>query len=608
MCYNGYGHGKAVRLLAQSTSTNTDTNMNKNNKKNKNKRHKLLIQVSAVVIPSFIIMIAAVLIMVYNSTVDSFLEAQNASMTEKLEEVSDSSLPLVEAYMIEYWEEHIDEMQQPQTDEERIAFEQCSPDEYQWSAEWFLRQSELAKSYCAKSYYQFMKDDFIFRMDMHNFRSIFLMDVGEKNTGMILYEETFDGEEHAPGDIVGLDLSEHKVLKDLNSDPTTEPVFERTENFLRDRSSYYIGYKLIDSSSNVTAVLGITYDWSVFQHSLDKTFIHTLVICIAFMLAAMVILSLMLFRRAIKPIERIQNGVNRYISSKDSSQVREDMAKISTGNELDTLSENITELADSIDRYTEENIRLTKEQERVSSELSLARNIQAGQLPSDFPAFPERKEFDIYASMTPAKEVGGDFYDFFLTDDDHLALVIADVSDKGMPAALYMMMTKLLINNLAMMGLPPHEVLERTNETLTHNNRQNMFVTVWLGILEISTGTVTASNAGHEYPIIKQPNGSFELFKDKHGFVAGSFSDTKYNDYRFTLEKGAVLFVFTDGVSEARNADREMFGTKRLLECMNRLTDAAPKELLEGVHDAVDSFVGDAPQFDDLTMLGLTMR
>ena len=171
-----------------------------------------------------------------------------------------------------------------------------------------------------------------------------------------------------------------------------------------------------------------------------------------------------------------------------------------------------------------------------------------------------------------------------------------------------MMMSKILINNFAMMGDSPKVVLEKTNEMICKNNEEEMFVTVWLGILEISTGKITAANAGHEYPIIKQPDGSFELYKDKHGFVIGGMEGMRYKEYTFELGKGGKLFLYTDGVPEATNADNELFSAERMLEVLNRDPEAAPTKMLTDIRAAVDEFVGDAPQFDDLTMLAIELK
>ncbi|MBO4534639.1 MAG: PP2C family protein-serine/threonine phosphatase, partial [Clostridia bacterium] len=272
------------------------------------------------------------------------------------------------------------------------------------------------------------------------------------------------------------------------------------------------------------------------------------------------------------------------------------------------LAEAFSMLSGKTLQYIAEVQRVTAEKERIGAELSLATRIQADMLPNVFPPFPERKEFDIYASMTPAKEVGGDFYDFFLVDDDHLGMVIADVSGKGVPAALFMMASKIILANNAMMGKSPAEILADTNAAICANNREEMFVTVWLGILEISTGKLTAANAGHEYPVIKQADGRFEIFRDKHGLVIGGMDGAKYREYEVQLTKGAKLFVYTDGVPEATNAHEELFGMDRLLEALNGNLEASPEEMLANVRKSVDDFVQDAEQFDDLTMLGLEYK
>ena len=240
---------------------------------------------------------------------------------------------------------------------------------------------------------------------------------------------------------------------------------------------------------------------------------------------------------------------------------------------------------------------------RIEYELSLANRIQADMLPNTFPAFPDRSEFDIYAAMDPAKEVGGDFYDFFLIDDSHLGIVVADVSGKGVPAALFMMAAKILIKNIAMTGKSPGEVLEAANEQICSNNREEMFVTVWLGILDLRTGNLVAANAGHEYPVLKKADGSFHLLKDTHGFVLGGLDGSRYKNYELQLAPDDVLFLYTDGLPEATNAADELYGTKRMLEALNRSPGADPRALLESIEEDVNAFVGGAQQFDDLTML-----
>ena len=239
----------------------------------------------------------------------------------------------------------------------------------------------------------------------------------------------------------------------------------------------------------------------------------------------------------------------------------------------------------------------------TNKELGLATNIQKHMLPSIFPAFPGRKEFDIYATMNPAKEVGGDFYDFFLTDETHLCLVMADVSDKGVPAALFMMASKIMVQNYALMGYSPKDVLTRVNRQICSNNQDEMFVTIWLGILDLKTGILTASNAGHERPIIKQPDGHFEVLKDKHGLVVGCMPEAVYTNYQIQLEKGAKVFVYTDGIPEGRDINGQQFGMKRTVESLVKHEDQPVAILSENLLEDLHSFMGAAPQFDDITLL-----
>ena len=243
---------------------------------------------------------------------------------------------------------------------------------------------------------------------------------------------------------------------------------------------------------------------------------------------------------------------------------------------------------------------LELEKARISTELSLATRIQASFLPK---AFPDRPEFHLFASMTPAKEVGGDLYDFFQIDEDHLCLVIGDVSGKGVPASLFMMLASALIHYVAKREISPAKILTQVNAEICARNPEEMFVTVWLAVLELSTGILTAANAGHEYPAVKHPDGSFELLKDKHGLVIGGMEGIRYREYTLQLEPGSRVFVYTDGVAEATDANNQLYGTDRMIEALREKENGAPEEILASVNRSVDAFVGKAPQFDDLTML-----
>ena len=307
-------------------------------------------------------------------------------------------------------------------------------------------------------------------------------------------------------------------------------------------------------------------------------------------------------RRLLHPLQIITKEASRFASE---NEMRDEKLSsvIKNRDEIGQLARAIDQMEEQIQSYVEKITSITAEEEKMRTELSLAARIQLEALPGTFPAFPDRNEFDIYASMKPAKDVGGDFYDFFLVDDDHLCLVIADVSGKGIPAALFMMVSRTILANIAMMGMSPKEVLEKANEAICANNKEEMFVTVWLGILEISTGKVTAANAGHEYPVLKKPDQDFEILIDKHGFVLGGMEEVKYREYEFDMEPGSKLFLYTDGLPEATDNEQNMFGVELMMDALNESLNLSTKEILDHMKGRVDGFVGSAPQFDDLTML-----
>ncbi len=323
------------------------------------------------------------------------------------------------------------------------------------------------------------------------------------------------------------------------------------------------------------------------------------------------ILTKRMKKNLVKPINAISEAAQNYVKDKRAGVTDTDhfaMLNIRTGDEVENLSLIMADMEHDLAEYVDNLTKVTAEKQRVSTELDMATKIQESMLPNIYPAFPDRTEFDIYAKMDPAKEVGGDFFDYFLVDDDHLCVVMADVSGKGVPAALFMMASKIILKNNAMTGKSPAQILTDTNNTICANNQLDMFVTVWLGILEISAGKLTAANAGHEYPVLKSPDGKYELYKDKHGFVVGGMSGIKYKEYELTLQSGSKLFLYTDGVPEASNANEELFGNERMLNALNDNPDADTKETLLYIRRTVDDFVQDAEQFDDLTMLCLDYK
>ncbi len=332
--------------------------------------------------------------------------------------------------------------------------------------------------------------------------------------------------------------------------------------------------------------------------------------------AATLIIGFFMSRRMRKslvlPINQIAKAAGDYVQDrKDGVKDREHFSELNirTGDEVENLSLVMADMEQELADYEENLTQITAEKERIHTELSLATRIQADMLPDIFPAFPDRPEFDIYASMDPAREVGGDFYDFCLIDDDHLYLAMADVSGKGIPAALFMMASKIIFSNFAMTGKSPAEILEETNKAICSANREDMFVTAWIGILEISTGRLMAANAGHEYPVIRNSSGGrYELFHDRHGFVVGGMPEMKYHNYEVMMEPGSAIFLYTDGLPEAKNEEGAMFGLDRMTEQLNEVPGRKPTEILRQMHAAVKDFMMDAEPFDDVTMLCLEYR
>ena len=341
-----------------------------------------------------------------------------------------------------------------------------------------------------------------------------------------------------------------------------------------------------------------------------QTFLITLVALLAAVAVVFLIAFLMILRRkVIRPIDQLTQATGAFIQNNEEELAEGtatvNVPEIRTGDEVEVLADSFRKMEEDIISYLRGFMAVTAEKERIGAELNVATQIQADMLPRIFPAFPERREFDIYATMDPAKEVGGDFYDFFLVDEDHLAVVIADVSGKGVPAALFMVIAKTLIKNHAQNRDTPGAVFTQTNEQLCEGNDAGLFVTAWMGVLEISTGQFVYVNAGHNPPLLKRAGGQFEWLKSRPGFVLAGMEGIRYRENTLQLEPGDELYLYTDGVTEATNSSQELFGEERLQAALNEEPDLPVHKLLPKIKGCIDAFVGEAEQFDDITMLGL---
>ncbi len=332
--------------------------------------------------------------------------------------------------------------------------------------------------------------------------------------------------------------------------------------------------------------------------------LRQMVIMIVVFAIVLTILYAYLRKKVFNRIITLKEEVHKYSDDKDPAIADEIMARKGKMDEIGTLYERFAEMIGSLDVYMKDLQHVTAEKERIGAELNIATKIQEDMLPRLFPAFPELTQFDIYATMDPAKEVGGDFYDFFMIDDKHFAVVIADVSGKGVPAALFMVIAKTLIKNRLLTGESPAEALHNVNNQLCEGNDTGFFVTVWLAVIDITTGKGLAANAGHENPAIRRKDGSYEMIRTRHSPAVAALDGMVFRENEFKLDPGDSFFVYTDGVTEATDKDNNMFGEGRLTEVLNNNADADPEVLLPAVKSAIDEFVGDAPQFDDITMVG----
>ena len=366
---------------------------------------------------------------------------------------------------------------------------------------------------------------------------------------------------------------------------------------------------ILASDGEAVAIMGVDLDMNEVMRERYAFLFSMLMFAALLMVISFAVTFLLMRKMATRPLSMLSKATLGF-ADRGEGFTQEDVIDlpIRSQDEIGDLYQEIRSMQSRMVEYMQNLTRVTAERERIGAELNIATQIQADMLPRIFPPFPDRHEFEIYATMDPAKEVGGDFYDFFLIDEEHLGLVMADVSGKGVPAALFMVIAKTLIKNRAQMGGGPAETLRYVNDQLCEGNDAELFVTVWFAILDLKTGRGVAANAGHEHPVLRRENGKFELVLYRHSPAVATLAGMKFREHEFEMHPGDTLFVYTDGVPEATNAGNELFGTDRMLDALNREADAAPETLLRNVRKDLDDFVGDAPQFDDITMLGLHYR
>ena len=392
------------------------------------------------------------------------------------------------------------------------------------------------------------------------------------------------------------------IIVGKNANKVVSAEMMESLNRHRDGDFYYeeyFGEKMLSKvdtlNSNLTLLTYIPESelfWDRNAQAYETAFADILLFTVIYMLIAFLVRQIV-----VKNIDLINVSLDK-ITNGDLNEV----VTVRNSSEFASLSDDINQTVDALKGY------IDAAEKRIEQELVFARTIQESSLPRNF-VFPGRAdEFEIYATMKAAKEVGGDFYDFFFTDRNKLALVIADVSGKGIPASLFMMRSKTAIRSFAESGGTPSEIIEKANNALCEGNDAEMFVTVWIGILELETGLMRCANAGHEYPLIKHEGGDFELIKDKHSLALAAMEGLKAKEYEMTLVPGDKLFVYTDGIPEAINERVVQYGTDRLLDAINEVKDKEFTQILPHLSQSVADFRGKADQFDDITMLGFEFK
>ncbi len=389
------------------------------------------------------------------------------------------------------------------------------------------------------------------------------------------------------GDEFYHDLLGTPIAPDIAKELLEKGVARAFQDYRGDRG-YTVYQALRDENQKIVgAFVGVT-DYQIMSQNVRVAQDHIFWSVLLLIFISGFIISYLSFRwtRSLENMKtRIQAVSTNAISSHHLSAKKSDIYR--------TLSDIETSLQDK---------------KRMEAELAFANLLQLNMLPNDFPVFPDYPEVDIYATMTPAKEVGGDFYDMFMPDQEHVAVVIGDVSGKGMPAALFMVSVKTLIQNSVEQNQSLDQMFEKVNNTLCAVNKLGMFVTVWFGLLELATGQLRYINAGHNPPLLLDTNGTAQWLKQRSGFVLAGKRNMKYKTFDLTMSPGQKLLLYTDGVTEAKTAQKAMFGDQRLLDYMTEHVTDGLQKTLAGIKNTVKDFVGDAEQFDDMTMLMLSYQ
>ena len=594
-----------------ATGSAEEGNTKKETGKEKKRGHKILIQIGAIMIILFTLVTVAVGNMV---TMASFSTSLGNNMTifkSMMEYIIESmkeyeSLP----WLMDYWKENAGTLfstengPAPEGDVNDILdhLSKTTPEEVAVEEAKKLSPEEQ-KEFAARCYLDIKGILEQYQEDKNYTMVITIPSESEEDEEIAIFNSEDKGDNSILGSRMDLTLTKKIVA---NTEKATDAdvwrwAFTTPDQMMLFAACLPFSDYIESSTAQMYGVMmaDVVYEDMKFTESIRNE-------VIVMMVVVFILILLFLYFIVPRPLEKLKQCVSEYSDTKDTDELVKKLSGIHSRNEIGAFADEFSALALEIERYTHEMAVLAGERERIETELNVAKNIQDQMLPQEF---PENVEFSVYASMDPAKEVGGDFYDCYMLDDDHLVLTIADVSGKGVPASLFMAVSKTMLKNRTVVGGTPSAILTDVNNWLCEGNDNCMFVTVWLGILTISTGELICSNAGHENPGFRSKGKGFRLVKTEHGSPLGLMEDMEFKDEKYMLSPGDAVFVYTDGVPEANASDESMFGEKRLEEVLSAVSENdSPQIIMQKVRKAVDEFAGDTPQFDDLTMLCFTLN
>ena len=447
---------------------------------------------------------------------------------------------------------------------------------------------------------------------MYDYSSGIYLCVPYVENGDYLLKNLFDvriieAEDKAPWEVgvvdkMGVDNPE-EVMRIFNTGTRSEEYFVHKSGFGYNSTAIL---PVKDSGGSTVALLMSDMPMPFVNETLNRFLINTALVTSLVVILFIGAFLAFLRRHVTNPLQIVHAEADAFISSE--MKLSEQLPGITQNDEIGKLAQSVYQMEINTKNYVDNLTAVTAEKERISTELNVATSIQAGMLPALYPKFAGRDDFEVCAVMDPAKEVGGDFYDFFFIDPTHLAIVVADVSGKGVPAALFMVIAKTLIKNRTLLGGTPGEILTDVNSQLVESNESGLFVTAYLAILDLKTGELLSANAGHEHPTLRRADGSYELIVSRHNIALCAMDGIEYRTNRSTLAEGDSVFLYTDGVTEATDSETELFGDERLMSALNKNPAASPDEVVNNVRQAINEFVGEAEQFDDITMLAFKLK